>query len=85
MKQPKFSRLYLKNFLTLYKLPDDFSELTSKMVEVKCRTKDQVDLVMNCIMTNGANVLGCPPTQIYRLFFERSRWVVPGKKNPFLD
>ena len=85
LNQPDFSKKYLKHYLSAYTLPEDYSSLGSQMIEAKCRTKNQVDLVVDCFIENGGNTVSYIPTILYRFFFEQSKWVVPGNKNPFVD
>ena len=85
LNQPKFSRIYLKNYLSVYVLSSDYSTVVSKMIEAKCRTKDQVELIMDCLHKNGGNYISYLGTVLYRFFFEEKTWVIPGDHNPFLE
>ena len=85
LNQDKFSKIYLKHYLTTFTNPKDYTAMSSKLVEAKCRTKDKVDLTTNCITQNGGNYISYIGTYLYRYFFERQKWIIKGKHNPFLD
>ena len=85
LNQSKYSKIYLKNYLTEYTLSENSIENTSKMIEAKCRTKDQVDLATSCITENGGNYISYIGTYLFRYAFERQKWIIKGNQNPFLD
>lgn len=74
-------RKYTKNYLTLYKLRREGTDLVSKMEEVKCLMLDQADLIHHCIYQNGGNFLDYLGSLVYRKFFERTLWLHLKKNN----
>jgi predicted phosphodiesterase len=70
----EYLKKYVKNFLTLYKLPEDRQAVLNKMEEVKCLMLDEVDYIENCLYQNGGNYMTYIGTVLYRKFFERKIW-----------
>ena len=79
----EFSEKYYKHYYSLYLIDDDYNTYTSNLNEIKCHTKDEVELIVNCIYTNGSNFTTFVGTYLYRYFFERSQWIVKKDEDPF--
>lgn len=72
-----FLEKYAKNYLTLYNLDLPESDLLSKLEEIRCLMKDEVDEIERCVFERGANFPDYFGTVAYRWAFERKLWFEP--------
>jgi hypothetical protein len=80
-----FTKVYLRHFFTWYKIDLGYTELTTKIEQIRCLTKDDVETINNCIASNGGNFSSLIGSNLYRFIFEKTNWIVPINKNPFVD
>lgn len=84
-ERPEFSKVYVQNFYTWYKIDLDYSGYISQLERARCLTLDDVSIIYDCLGTNGGTFLEFFGLRVFKFFFEKNRWIVSKGLNPFVD